>query len=357
MILFRADGNGTIGTGHIMRCLSIADGLKRIGEESVFVCADDNMKNLIESRGYGCEVLGTRFDDMESEIESLLNSETYRKSDAIVVDSYYASEKYFECIRKEKKIVYVDDLIENAYPVDALINYNIYASEDKYISLYSGKNKEKNTQKNPEKPVFILGTKYAPLREEYTKTKEKNTPEKTENILIMTGGADPTHIAPKLAERIVEEAKTDTDESPVFHFVAGAMSGDYDRLKEIENRSNKKIVIHRNVKDMKSLMDSVDMAVSAAGSTLYELCACAVPTITYVLADNQMQAEKTFLEKGAMLSAGDARDGDVFFDRLYTTISELIKNSSERKRLSQKASEIVDGRGADRIAEILKELH
>ncbi len=349
MILFRADGNGTIGTGHIMRCLSIADGLKRIGEESVFVCADDNMKDFIESRGYRCEVLGTRFDDMESEIECFLCSEIYSESSVIVVDSYYVSDKYFECIRKEKKVVYIDDLIENAYSADALINYNIYASEDKYISLYS--------EKNIEKPVFILGTKYAPLREEFTNTKEKNTAEKPENILIMTGGADPTHIAPKLAERIVKEAETDTEEKPVFHFVAGAMSGDYDRLKEIETASKGRIVIHRNVKDMKSLMDSVDMAVSAAGSTLYELCACAVPTITYVLADNQMQAEKTFLEKGAMLSAGDARDGDVFFDRLYTTISELIKNSSERKHLSQKAFEIADGKGADRIAEILKELH
>ena len=175
----------------------------------------------------------------------------------------------------------------------------------------------------------------------------------------MTGGADPTHIAPKLADKIVMEAETEAKakEAPVYHFVAGAMSGDYDRLKEIETASNKKIVIHRNVKDMKSLMDSVDMAVSAAGSTLYELCACAVPTITYVLADNQMQAEKTFLEKGAMLSAGDARDGDVFFDRLYTTIMQLIKNSSERKRLSEKAFEIADGRGADRIAKILKELY
>ena len=104
MILFRADGNGTIGTGHIMRCLSIADGLKRIGEESVFVCADDNMKNLIESRGYRCEVLGTRYDDMESEIESFLKSDFYKESEAIVVDSYYVSDKYFECLRKEKKL-------------------------------------------------------------------------------------------------------------------------------------------------------------------------------------------------------------------------------------------------------------
>ena len=346
MILFRADGNGTIGTGHIMRCLSIADGLKRIGEESAFVCADDCLKDLIESRGYRCEVLGTIFDEMESEIECFLGSEIFRNSNLVVVDSYYVSDRYFESIRREKKTVYIDDLIENAYPVDALINYNIYAEEKKYMALYSNK--------NTEIPVLILGTGYAPLREDFLKTEKKKIEEKPGNILILTGGADPAHIAPKLAEKITGEMRNNEDD-PVYHFVAGAMSGDYERLKEIESRSNGKIVIHRNVKDMKALMESSDMAVSAAGSTLYELCACGVPTITYVLADNQIRAEKEFVSRGAMHSAGDAREGEIFFERLYGEIMKLESDIVERTRLSEGAIAITDGNGADRTARKLME--
>lgn len=348
MFLFRADGNEKVGTGHIMRCLSIADSLKRKGEESVFVSADDKMKTLIEKRGYECIVLHTSFDNMEAELPALKELAAFKSASVVIIDSYYVTDSYFSLIGESKKKVYIDDRTSDAFETDVLINYNVFADPEKYKNIYKNE--------NIKEPEFILGPEYAPLRKEFGIKKERGIKENADNILIMTGGADPTHVAPKLAQKIIDDTDPEALSDIRFHFVIGSMSTDYEKMTELGDRSNGKIELHRNVTDMKSLMEGCDMAVSAAGSTLYELCACAVPTVTYVLADNQIPAEKAFLERGAMLSAGDARKGDIFYDRLYDRIKNLIGDPSERTRLSMSAAGITDGKGAGRIADKLIEM-
>ena len=348
MFLFRADGNEKVGTGHIMRCLSIADSLKRKGEESVFVSADDKMKTLIEKRGYECIVLHTSFDNMEAELPALKELAAFKSASVVIIDSYYVTDSYFSLIGEGKKTVYIDDRTSDAFETDVLINYNVFADPEKYKNIYKNE--------NIKEPEFILGPEYAPLRKEFGIKKERGIKENADNILIMTGGADPTHVAPKLAQKIIDDTDPKALSDIRFHFVIGSMSTDYEKMAELGDRSYGKIELHRNVTDMKSLMEGCDMAVSAAGSTLYELCACAVPTVTYVLADNQIPAEKAFLERGAMLSAGDAREGDIFYDRLYDRIKNLIGDPSERARLSMSAAGITDGKGAERIADKLIEM-
>ena len=346
MFLFRADGNEKVGTGHIMRCLSIADSLKSKGEEAVFAAADDKMKMLIEKRGYECVVLHTSFENMEDELSALTELPVFKSASAVIVDSYFVTERYFNIIGESKKTVYIDDRAAYAFEPDMLINYNVFADIEKYKKLY----------KNKKEPEFILGPAYAPLRKEFGIKKDRGSKGKAENILIMTGGADPVHAAPKLAQRIIDDTDPQTQSDICFHFVVGAMSTDHEKMAELRDKSNGKIVLHKNVTDMKALMESCDIAVSAAGSTLYELCACEVPTITYILADNQIPAEKVFLESGAMLSAGDAREGDLFYERLYDRIKELTRNPSECERLSRAAASITDGKGAERIADKLIEM-
>ena len=80
----RADGNNQIGIGHVMRCLTIADALKEIGENVVFFTADHGCEEMIAERGFACRVLETSFDDMESELELLQNAIEEAKADRLL---------------------------------------------------------------------------------------------------------------------------------------------------------------------------------------------------------------------------------------------------------------------------------
>ena len=355
MVLFRADGNAELGVGHVMRCLSIADALKDNNCEVLFATADDNMKSIIVDRGFSCFVINGDYRNLEKDIDNSQFVELVGKADSIIVDSYYASKLYFDKLRTisktnkldktDKKIIYIDDLSAEAYPVDYIINYNVYANRERYESLYYA---------TDYKTEYILGPQYAPLRREFCKGRKIEIKEKVKDILVMTGGADTQHTALGLVKALKEYRvkKSGLIEDICFHFVIGAMSKDYEKiLNEINGINN--IIIHKNVKDMISLMLNCDMAVSAAGSTLYELCACGVPTITYILADNQIEGEKAFTESKAMISIGDIRVNKEYSSSIIESIIDLAQDYEHRKEMSDRQIAISDGRGAKRIAELL----
>ena len=169
--------------------------------------------------------------------------------------------------------------------------------------------------------------------------------------MILTGGADPYHIA----YGFLKEINASNESSRVYHIVVGKMSPDFEQIKELSNRIEN-VVIYHNVEDMLSLMRQCDIAVSAAGSTLYELCACGIPTINYIFADNQIMGAKRFAEDNIMFSAGDVRDNKGFFHNLSEVINVLSQSVDLRIEMSRAAQKMVDGRGALLLAKELEEL-
>lgn len=339
MILFRADGNEKIGSGHIMRCLSIADAFSNCNEECVFVISEKNFEFVINNRGYRTIILNTNYLDLESEldvIKVIINQNIPR---LLFVDSYYVTYNYLNFIKSLCRTVYIDDLLSFAYPTDYLINYNIYSSEEEYINLY-----ENSTQQIP---VLLLGVKYVPLRSEFRNPDCFRIKKHCSDIFVSTGGADPIHLALDVIKYICSQKET----LYIYHFVIGTMNKDIDEIVRIsENRND--IVLHTNVNDMKSLMQKCDIAVSAAGSTLYELCACGVPTITYVLADNQVLGASKFHECGAMVSLGDIRES-IGSKLIIDKIKELDSLYEIRKEMINKMKLLIDGGGAERIIKTL----
>ena len=103
-------------------------------------------------------------------------------------------------------------------------------------------------------------------------------------------------------------------------------------------------------------MQSCDLAVSAAGSTLLELCACGIPTITYVLDDNQILGAKAFEKAGLMIYTGDVREEDSFTEKLNDTISVLCMDLGKRKDMYQRMTKMVDGCGAVRLVRELTKM-
>lgn len=333
MIFIRADANKTIATGHMMRCMSIARGIQRTGQDVKFIVADNDGGNLVVENGFSYMVLQSQWNDLEKEISYMKELIQKERPEWLLIDSYYVTEQYFNELRPLVKIAYIDDLNLFSYNCDMLINYSIYAEDFLYKNF--------NT-------VFVLGSQYAPLREEFSALSVKVIHDKVQDVLVLTGGADTYHFAINLANEVAHSKREEINNMR-FHIVCGRYNQDEVLLKKITNE-NKNIILYTYVNDLIRLMQNVDMAISAGGSTLYELCACGTPTITYAFADNQLKNVEKFHEKELMYYSGDIRK-NYQYDRLFELIMEYEKNVEMRKKNSLRLQQSVDGNGGKRIAE------
>lgn len=331
MIYIRTDMNDVIATGHVMRTLAVADAARMRGEETTFILADDQAAALLEERKYPYLILHTAWNDMESELPVLKRVIRERKIKRILVDSYQVTARYFEKLSKIVETAYIDDLNAFHYAVDTLICYANYWEKFHYEQNYPGTR-------------LFLGTEYVPLRQAFFDCGRKNIAPHVKRVLLMSGGTDRYGVL----ERFLSEVNTKSYEQ--IDVICGRYNGAYDTLcREYAQEQN--IRIHRAVSDMERYMTEADLAISAGGITLYELCACGTPTISYALADNQLDNVKKFQEDGQIAYAGDVRMDDVVKNIKHCM--EIYDAVSVRQEKSLQMQKLVDGKGAGRIAEVL----
>ncbi len=380
MVVIRADANSKIGMGHVMRCLSVADALLKRGEEVLFVTADDTPAPLLTKKGIPCRVLHTDYADMEAELPKLWEvlrklpqgtgapEEALRqRNTAILVDSYYVTEKYLAALKSRITTIYMDDIYAFSYPVDMLINYNIYGEEMGY-----GKDAAFADTK------LLLGAKYVPLREEFSagagyvqsrkelsagaenvtpaedrllQTAEQQGTAADGGILITTGGSDSFNLAGQL---LTEAMKYDALKTKEYHVVSGSLNPHIGELQALAQEHGN-IHIHCNVTNMAELMAESKVALSAGGSTLYELCAMGVPVIAFSFAENQERLVQTFVKRGIAQYGGNYRtDGNKMIRNTIAGLETILEDENLRAEYRKKASTLVDGKGADRIAEAIQ---
>lgn len=330
MTVFRVDGNNVIGSGHIMRCLSIAYEIQQ-KDDVVFVVSDSYFFNFIENKGFNCINLEIDYKELPKDnkfIDYLLKE----KPQFVFIDSYYVDNVFFNKVKRICKTIYIDDLLSFPYNVDVLINYNIYGEYSNYKKLYEKENFI---------PMLLLGPKYAPLRKEFRNLEEFVIRPKCKNIFVSTGGADPLHLALRLISYIIDNHILQY----TFHFIVGIANNDKDEMIEI-SKNYKNIILHYNVENISKLMMRCDIAITAAGSTAYELCACGIPTISYILADNQILGAEAFDKKGIMKYCGDARYLKHFSSIIFSNIYVLDNKIELRRKLSINMQKIVDGKGS-----------
>lgn len=378
MVVIRADANSKIGMGHVTRCLSVADALLKRGEEVLFVTADDTPVPLLTKKGIPYRVLHTDYADMEAELPELWevlrelpqgaespDAALAQKNTSILVDSYYVTEKYLAALKKRITTIYMDDIYAFSYPVDMLINYNIYGEEMGY---------EKDAAFADTK--LLLGANYVPLREEFSAgagyvQSRKELSAETENvtpaedrlhqtaeqgrtadggILITTGGSDSFNLAGQL---LMEAMKYDALKEKEYHVVSGSLNPHIGELQALAQK-HENIHIHCNVTNMAELMAESEVALSAGGSTLYELCAVGVPVIAFSFAENQERLVQTFVKRGIAQYGGNYRtDGNKMIQNTIAGLETLLEDKNLRTEYREKARTLVDGKGADRIAEAI----
>ncbi len=336
MFYIRVDANQEVATGHLMRCMAIARAMGRQGQDCTFIMADCQNEGWIRENGFKTICLNSVWNDLDGEIEQLLDVIKAHKIQCILFDTYFVTEQYLRTIRRYVRTIYLDDLYQFPYPVDALINYNNYCDVFPYEECYKGTGTK-----------LWLGCDYVPLREEFADVGYQ-VKERVGSVLITTGGTDPYNVAGKLVRHFVETGAY-REWGTEFHVVMGRYSrhiGDVEKLAERYDR----VTLHQNVSRMSELMIGSDMAISAGGSTLYELCACGVPTICFAFADNQLNGVRGFAEKGIMWYAGDLREGEEDCYRRIGRGIDHYMHPLDRVGVSAKMRSLVDGRGAYRLA-------
>lgn len=332
MVCIRVDMNEQIATGHMMRCLSIADALRDLGEQVTFILADEQAINLLKQRGYDAIVLYTQWNDMDGELQGLSQMIQNEQIEKLLIDSYLVTPQYLAKLSESVKTVYIDDMNLFDYPVGAIICYANYWKKFNYPIEQVEKH-------------YYVGTKYVPLKSVFWNCGKKVIAEQPEKLLVLTGGSDPYHVSELILNCI------DLYKFRNIDVICGMYNTDYRRLvKHYKKYVN--IRFHQAVNNIEAYMQNADIAISAGGTTLYELCACGTPTISYSFADNQWYNVRQFEEDGVIDYAGDARVDDIvgnimFYLEKYRADFQLRKSRSERMQ------KMVDGKGATRIAKIL----
>lgn len=349
MIWIRADANKEIGSGHVMRCLSVAAALKKQGQRVCFLVADEGAVPLLRDRGQDYQILHTAYNDMEQELEQLTRLLGEYKRNLLLVDSYFTTEHYFREVSKVAKVVYMDDVPRFAYPVDGIINYNIYGDCLPYEEM-AGKAALTGAAEAKRQRLY-LGVAYAPLREQFQGIAYTVRPV-VKDVLITTGGSDKYNLAGQILKEILSRQET---AGFTYHVVSGAFNPHYDTLRKL-SEAHKNIRLYQNVKDMAALMQQADIAITAGGSTMYELCAVGVPILCFSFVDNQELIVETFARKGLVSYGGNyLKEQETFAGNVAAALTELAASEELRQQYSRKERLLVDGCGAERIAAALCE--
>lgn len=352
-IVFRLDAFEAIGSGHAMRCMSIAAEVERQGAQALFAVSCNDSKAFFERFGIDAIVLDG--DSRRLGVEDarkLLALCIKAQAASVLVDTYGATDIFF----KELHILQPDSLsigiIDDMYsfehgqyakpkfrPFDFVVNYDFRAMDKGYNETYSFPVGEKGA-----KTALFLGPRYAPIRPSFRDSRKTHVSEKVRRILITTGSTNPNGILEKMVEATLPCIDSLTMQIDV---VVGPMAT-FSLNQHQHDKAN--IIVHENTSDLSGLMAKADVAISAGGSTLYELACAGVPTIAVPIVQNQMQNVAGFVSLGLGLSV---KMDDLSPDELSIKLALLLADRETRERIHTTMIRMIDGSGASAIAKAL----
>lgn len=333
-LIIRADGGTQMGTGHLMRCLALAQGWQEAGGEVLFVLAWE--MPAIEERLWqeGMQVAHLVGVVAGSEADVAATAVLARQHHArwIVVDGYHFDSAYQKQIKEAGfSLLFIDDNAHaDHYYADLVLNQNIYAQ----ARLYQAR--ERHTR-------LLLGTSFALLRREFWPWRgwQRPMPEAARHLLVTLGGSDPDNVTLKVIQALQQLSG---DWEAVI--VVGGQNPHYQELVTAVG-NDPRFQLRQNVPNMPELMAWADLAVSAGGSSIWELAFMGVPTLLVTLADNQSEAVNTLAQNGICLKLDQNRT--LTLARVKEYLESVLKDSAQRALMHKRARDLVDGYGVVRI--------
>jgi UDP-2,4-diacetamido-2,4,6-trideoxy-beta-L-altropyranose hydrolase len=353
LIAFRVDASSLIGSGHVMRCLSLAMVLLKRGASVVMIsrALPVALNNLCESRGVrvlnlptspGADLAGRLIQgnanlaiqqaDADATIQLLGKS----RASWMVVDHYGIDHQWHSILRPHVgRIAVIDDLADRNHDCDLLIDANLLAnSERRYVGRTSGVSR------------FCTGPRYAMLRPEFAQKAQETKRDfrKIRRILVTFGGFDVANHT-KLALQALEYIGF----SGAVDVVVAAGHPDLQELTALADRHSR-WTVHIQAANMAELMASADFAIGAGGTTTYERACLGLPSLAICAAENQ-RAQLQHAAAAGILTNYPAERLSV--EHLSQAILNHIGSPERLMAQSQKGQHLVDGRGAERVVKVL----
>ena len=356
-VAFRSDASLAIGTGHVMRCLTLADTLRTRGVQSVFLCRDHvgHLHQVVQDRGYPLLSLGgvSMTSPSEASYAQWLGVEPQRDADDtrclladlavdwLIIDHYGIDAAWEHSLRSTcGRIMAVDDLANRDHAVDALLDQNL------------GKTGAEYAARVPSSCKLLLGPSYALLRPEFPALRAKSLSRRGQGrlrrLLITMGGVDLHNATGAVLEALCAWAPSTNLEVKV---VMGANAPWRDQVIQQARHLPFPTEVLVNVQGMGDLMCDADLAIGAAGSTAWERCCLGLPTLQLVLADNQRPIANAL----SLTGAAHLLERTNLTMNLGMALDQLMHDPAHLLGMSSAASGLVDGLGSERVARYLQE--
>jgi UDP-2,4-diacetamido-2,4,6-trideoxy-beta-L-altropyranose hydrolase len=332
-LLFRTDASLTMGTGHVMRCIALAQACQDAGGSATFVMAESTPGIQAKLAEESCEAFPIAC-VVASEDDSRQTASLARKNRAewIVVDGYQFGGDYQRALKADGfKVLFLDDYGHAShYSADLVLNQNAQADEGTYST------REPYTR-------LLLGPDYCLLRHEFARWRgwKREIAPVGSKVLVTMGGSDPdnvTEIVIAALQRLPDLEAT---------IVVGGSNPHFDSLQRLASRGGQGFNLLRSVANMPELMAWADVAVSGAGSTCWEMCLLQLPMLLIDLADNQKPIAGALNKLGAAIHLGST--AYVTADEIAKRVGNLLASENDRAVLSERCGRLVDGRGAERV--------
>ncbi len=347
-ILFRVDSGDHIGTGHIMRSLTLASAFKKQGHEALFLSREHkgNMNSYV-SKFFDLEILPGSVQEklkeeekddyskwlgveLETEIRQVKEILLKNGCDLLVIDHYALNESFQKEVEASKTLV-IDDIFESNYDCDYLLNQNLNAHQE----LYRGKLSRAQTK-------LMMGLDYALLRPEFSLLRPQSYKkiQKLSRVLAFFGGSDVTGESLKLTHAFLKL-------NPGFSLTI-LLSKEHPDYLKIERLSleNHQLKLIERAPEMASFLQGFDFCFGASGSTCWERATLGIPSALIVSAQNQKPIMEALLQKKAALFVGDGRKTD---ENQWVEFLEKNLELDVINKIGQNSYQLCDGLGCQRV--------
>ncbi|MCZ0702100.1 UDP-2,4-diacetamido-2,4,6-trideoxy-beta-L-altropyranose hydrolase [Natronobacillus azotifigens] len=323
-IFFRVDASNQIGSGHVQRCLTLAEQLKQKGAEIHFIINKQkgNMEAEIRRQYsvYFIECMISQGQELDAEQTVSVLREINRKVDLLIVDHHQLSVQWQNKVKPlVEKLMVIDDLANRKHNCDLLLDQNYYKD---YRSRYK--------DLVPASCRQLLGPKYLLLRPEFNNVNRnlrKN--ESIERLLICYGGADPTNETEKVLTALKKYSMVDKF---IIDVVVGSNYINVARIKQLCSEINANL--HYNINYMATLIAKADLAFGAGGVSMWERCYLGLPSVVTIVADNQSRAVNDATDKPFVINLGWHHNVNV--QDYYELINRLTVNLDDLKKIREK---------------------
>lgn len=348
-LIIRADASSSSGMGHVMRSLALAQHWTAMKGKATFLswCESDILRNLIQTSGTEFIPLSKPHPDphdLHSTLKLLKEIEKQHIKTVgdtwLALDGYHFDSNYQQALGDAGcKLLVTDDTAHlPRYHADILVNQNLDAEMLPY--------------KTDSETLKLLGTNYALIRQEFAgrKPAQRQTPDKAFNVLVTLGGSDEANTTLKIVEALALLARRDMN----VKIVLGPTNFHRASLERFKSSMPGELQLISTTTTMPELMAWADIAISAAGSTCWELAYMGVPMILIVLAENQVGIANGLAKRGLAVNLG--WHTQVTAEEIAQAFENLSQSAHGRDQMSRMGRALIDGQGATRVADRMTQL-